>query len=41
MEGCPKLGSRAMLFLGGPCTIGGGQVIGLDLVETLRSYYDI
>eukprot|EP00828_Plagiopyla_frontata_P032649 TRINITY_DN4251_c0_g1_i1.p1 TRINITY_DN4251_c0_g1~~TRINITY_DN4251_c0_g1_i1.p1 ORF type:complete len:484 (+),score=73.58 TRINITY_DN4251_c0_g1_i1:179-1630(+) len=30
-----------MLFLGGPCTIGPGQVIGLDLVETLRSYHDI
>eukprot|EP00828_Plagiopyla_frontata_P044585 TRINITY_DN7320_c0_g3_i7.p1 TRINITY_DN7320_c0_g3~~TRINITY_DN7320_c0_g3_i7.p1 ORF type:complete len:463 (-),score=50.67 TRINITY_DN7320_c0_g3_i7:349-1737(-) len=41
MEGCPKLGSRAMLFLGGPCTIGPGQVIGLELVETIRSYYDI
>lgn len=30
-----------MLFTGGPCTIGPGQVVGLELAETIRSYLDI
>lgn len=30
-----------MLFIGGPCTIGQGQVVGIQLAETIRSYLDI
>ena len=30
-----------MLFVGGHCSIGPGQVVGLKLEETIRSYLDI
>ena len=29
------------MFIGGPCTVGPGQVVGINLVETIRSYLDI
>lgn len=41
LESCPFQGSRIMLFTGGPCTIGPGQVIGLKLEETIRNYLDM
>ncbi|CAD8135653.1 unnamed protein product [Paramecium pentaurelia] len=33
--------SKILFFVGGPCTIGPGQVVGLKLEETIRSYLDI
>lgn len=37
----PNTGSRILLFSGGPCTIGPGQVVGLELKEPIRSHHDI
>ena len=33
--------ARAMLFVGGPATDGGGQVVGKDLEQAMRSHKDI
>lgn len=33
--------SKMLLFMGGPCTIGPGQIVGLKYEDTIRSYYDI
>jgi len=35
------MGSRIMTLLGGPCTIGPGTVVGVKLIEMIRSFYDI
>lgn len=32
--------SRIMLFLGGACSMGNGQIVGKPLVETIRNYVD-
>jgi protein transport protein SEC23 len=37
----PNSGARVMLFVGGPCTEGPGQVASEELKEPLRSYSDI
>lgn len=37
----PKLGSRIMLFTGGPSTIGSGQIVGTSFTEPLRSHHDL
>ncbi|EEB08026.1 GTPase activating protein Sec23b [Schizosaccharomyces japonicus yFS275] len=34
-------GARVMLFAGGPCTVGAGQVVSLELKEPMRSHSDI
>lgn len=38
---CPKQGSRVMLFLGGPPTIGPGMIVGRPKDETIRSHTDL
>lgn len=37
----PNCGARIMMFVGGPCTIGPGLVVGLELRESIRSHHDI
>jgi protein transport protein SEC23 len=37
----PKSGSRIMLFTGGPCTTGVGQIVGTSFTEPLRSHHDL
>lgn len=37
----PNCGSRLMVFSGGPCTIGPGMVVGLELRESIRSHNDV
>uniref|UniRef100_A0A7S0P3C0 Protein transport protein SEC23 n=1 Tax=Calcidiscus leptoporus TaxID=127549 RepID=A0A7S0P3C0_9EUKA len=37
----PNMGARVMLFTGGPCTVGPGQMVGVELSETPRSHHDI
>mmetsp|Transcript_10146 Transcript_10146/g.29948 ORF Transcript_10146/g.29948 Transcript_10146/m.29948 type:complete len:761 (+) Transcript_10146:73-2355(+) len=37
----PNSGARVMLFTGGPCTVGPGQVVGRELVEPMRSHHDL
>ena len=37
----PNTGARIMLFTGGPCTIGPGQMAGLKLSEPMRSHHDV
>lgn len=34
-------GGRIMMFVGGPCTIGPGMVVGPELRESIRSHHDI
>ena len=34
-------GARVMLFTGGPCTIGPGQMVAKELSEPMRSHHDI
>jgi len=41
LEAVPKMGSRIMTLLGGPCTIGPGTVVGVKLKEMIRSHHDI
>jgi len=38
---CPNMGARLMLFTSGPCTVGPGQVVGVQLQEPMRSHHDI
>jgi protein transport protein SEC23 len=33
--------SKVLYFVGGPCTIGLGQVVGISYNENIRSYLDI
>lgn len=37
----PKIGSRIMLFTGGPCTIGPGQIVETSFKNPLRSHHDL
>ncbi|KAI3636334.1 hypothetical protein MIR68_005686 [Amoeboaphelidium protococcarum] len=37
----PNTGARVMLFAGGPCTVGSGQVVGVELKEMMRSHNDL
>nr|XP_018900387.1 PREDICTED: protein transport protein Sec23A-like [Bemisia tabaci] len=37
----PNTGARIMLFVGGPCSQGPGQVVNDDLREPIRSHHDI
>jgi protein transport protein SEC23 len=37
----PNTGARVMLFTGGPCTVGPGQIVGSKLEEPMRSHHDI
>ena len=37
----PGQGAKIMTFIGGPCTIGPGQVVGIKLQEVIRSWIDI
>eukprot|EP00127_Corallochytrium_limacisporum_P000551 Clim_evm7s18 gene=Clim_evmTU7s18 len=37
----PNTGARIMSFIGGPCTIGPGMVVGIELKEAIRSHHDI
>jgi protein transport protein SEC23 len=37
----PGTGARILLFCGGPCTIGAGQVVSTELREAIRSHHDI
>ena len=38
---CPSAPARALLFVGGPATDGGGAVVGKDLEQAMRSHKDI
>jgi len=38
---CPRRGARVMLFTGGACTVGPGQVVSRHKSESLRSHADI
>ncbi|CEL94076.1 unnamed protein product [Vitrella brassicaformis CCMP3155] len=38
---CNQSSGRAMLFIGGPCTVGPGQVVGPQLSEAIRSHLDL
>ncbi|XP_044728567.1 protein transport protein Sec23A isoform X3 [Chrysoperla carnea] len=37
----PNTGARVMMFLGGPCSQGPGQVVNDDLKQPIRSHHDI
>ncbi|XKL66528.1 hypothetical protein PGB90_009948 [Kerria lacca] len=37
----PNAGGRIMMFIGGPCSQGPGQVVNDDLKEPIRSHHDI
>ena len=37
----PGTGARILVFCGGPCTAGTGQVAGVELREAIRSHHDI
>lgn len=37
----PNTGARVMLFLGGPCSQGPGQVVNDELKQPIRSHHDI
>lgn len=37
----PNTGARIMMFVGGPCSQGPGQVVNDDLKEPIRSHHDI
>lgn len=36
-----RSGARIMMFMGGPCTVGPGQVASLQLQETMRSHLEL
>ena len=39
LEGCLSgSGARILLFTGGPCTVGPGQVVGIDQAEAIRTH---
>ncbi|CAM9404050.1 unnamed protein product [Discosporangium mesarthrocarpum] len=40
-SGCPRQGSRVMMFVGGPATVGPGQIVGRPKKETIRSHTDL
>lgn len=37
----PNCAARAMVFCGGPCTVGPGMVVGKELRESIRSHHEI
>lgn len=37
----PQSAARLMLFVGGPCTVGPGMVVGPELKDPIRSHHDI
>jgi len=37
----PNSGARMMLFVGGPCTVGPGQVVNRELAEPMRGHHDL
>lgn len=37
----PKIGSRIMLFTGGPCTIGPGSIVSTNFKDPIRSHHDL
>jgi len=37
----PNTGCRVQLFTSGPCTVGPGQIVSLELKEPMRSHHDI
>lgn len=42
MEGCvPNIGSRIMLFVGGPATVGPGMIVETDLAKSIRTHQDL
>merc|ERR1719198_1285277 len=36
-----NVGARVMLFTGGPCTVGPGQMVARELTDPMRSHHDI
>lgn len=38
---CPRQGSRIMMFVGGPPTVGPGTIVGRDKTETIRSHPEL
>lgn len=38
---CPRQGSRVMMFVGGPPTVGPGMIVGRPKTETIRSHTDL
>jgi protein transport protein SEC23 len=40
-KGAQRQGSRIVTFIAGPCTIGEGQIVGLNKSETIRSHTDM
>lgn len=42
MEGCvPNIGSRIMLFVAGPATVGPGQIVETDQGKSIRTHQDL
>ena len=42
LEGCvPNIGSRVMLFVGGPVTVGPGQIVDIDMGKSIRTHQDL
>lgn len=42
LEGCvPNVGSRIMLFVGGPATVGPGQIVDTDQAKSIRTHQDL
>ena len=41
IAGGSNRGSRIVNLMGGPCTSGQGQIVGLELKEKIRSHLDI
>lgn len=42
MEGCiPNVGSRIMLFVGGPGTVGPGMIVDTDQAKSIRTHQDL
>lgn len=42
MEGCvPNVGSRIMLFVGGPATVGPGMIVDTDQAKSIRTHQDL
>jgi protein transport protein SEC23 len=37
----PNAGARVQLFVGGPCTVGPGQVVAREMAEPIRSHHDL
>jgi|EP00505_MAST-04D_sp_SCG-Rhode-Island_P003435 protein transport protein SEC23 len=37
----PNSGARIQLFVGGPCTVGPGRIVDMELTKTMRSHHDL